>query len=220
MAVPRLTLYLDIVSPFAYLAYYVTRHSPTFAKCSVTYVPIFLGGLMKACENTPPLKIKNKDKWIDLERRRWARAFSVPMVDDMPKGFPPLTLAVMRAVCAVSVLSPNQLIPCLDALYRSFWVEGNANIGKPEGFMPVLEKTLGGTAAEEVLKASSEPRIKDLLTSNTDKAFQSGAFGLPWFECTNTEGKTEGFWGVDHLGQVVNFLGLDRSLDGGFKSLL
>lgn len=68
---------------------------------------------------------------------------------------------------------------------------------------------------------SSEPRIKDLLTSNTDKAFQSGAFGLPWFECTNAEGQTEGFWGVDHLGQVVNFLGLDRSLDRGiFKSLL
>jgi 2-hydroxychromene-2-carboxylate isomerase len=67
---------------------------------------------------------------------------------------------------------------------------------------------------------STEPRIKSLLTSNTDKAFQSGAFGLPWFECTNTEGQTEGFWGIDHLGQVVDFLGLDRSLDSGFKSLL
>lgn len=47
----------------------------------------------------------------------------------------------------------------------------------------------------------------------------SGAFGLPWFECTNSKGETEGFWGVDHMGLVVEFLGLDRS-DQGFKALL
>lgn len=79
------------------------------------------------------------------------------MTDAMPKGFPPQTLAVQRAVCAVSVLSPNNLIPCLDALYHSFWVDGNADIGKPEGFLPVLEKTLGGETAEEVLKAVRLP---------------------------------------------------------------
>ncbi|KAI4097496.1 MAG: hypothetical protein LQ344_000228 [Seirophora lacunosa] len=56
---PKLVLYLDIVSPFAYLAYYVVRHSPVFAHCDVTYVPVFLGGIMKACGNTPPIYIKS-----------------------------------------------------------------------------------------------------------------------------------------------------------------
>lgn len=220
MAAPRLTLYLDIVSPFAYIAYYITRHSPTFAKCNVTYVPIFLGGLMKACDNTPPIRVKNKDKWINIERLRWARRFSVPMVERTPEGFPPLTLGVQRALCAISLRSPTKLTDAVDALYRSFWVDSNTAIGNPEGFMPVLEKVLGKEGADEVLKASTSDEVKTLLTSNTDKAMASGAFGLPWFECTNSKGETEGFWGVDHMGLVAEFLGLDRSLDQGFKALL
>lgn len=62
--------------------------------------------------------------------------------------------------------------------------------------------------------------MKALLGSNTDHSFDSGAFGLPWFECTNATGDTEGFWGVDHLGQVADFLGLDRALDKGFRAAL
>lgn len=67
---------------------------------------------------------------------------------------------------------------------------------------------------------SLQPQIKGLLASNTDRAFKSGAFGLPWFECTNPKGQTEGFWGVDHLGQVADFLGLDRTVDKGFRASL
>jgi hypothetical protein len=105
---PRLTLYVDTVSPFAYEAYYILRVSarhdssrssqpsqlndlcsilsgredcyfqevwtlggsrtlirsslqndPVFKKCEIVYVPIFLGGVMKACGNTPPIKVKS-----------------------------------------------------------------------------------------------------------------------------------------------------------------
>lgn len=36
------------------------QNSPTFAKCNVTYVPILLGGLMNACNNTAPINIKSE----------------------------------------------------------------------------------------------------------------------------------------------------------------
>ena len=62
--------------------------------------------------------------------------------------------------------------------------------------------------------------VKERLKANTDQAFKSGAFGIPWFECTNIKGETEGFWGIDHLGQVADFLGLDRGSDRGFKAVL
>lgn len=65
-----------------------------------------------------------------------------------------------------------------------------------------------------------QPQIKGLLASNTERAFKSGAFGLPWFECTNSKGETEGFWGIGHLGQVADFLGLDRTADKGFRASL
>lgn len=62
--------------------------------------------------------------------------------------------------------------------------------------------------------------MKEQLISNTTRAFNLGAFGVPWFQCTAPGGKTEGFWGIDHLGQVADFLGLDRGLDKGFRASL
>jgi len=78
--VPKITLYLDTVSPFAYIAFHVLqvstqRHesyqgqqrakrcyqnNPVFRECSITYIPIFLGGLMKQCGNTAPINITSK----------------------------------------------------------------------------------------------------------------------------------------------------------------
>jgi 2-hydroxychromene-2-carboxylate isomerase len=61
---------------------------------------------------------------------------------------------------------------------------------------------------------------KDLLAKNTDLALANGAFGLPWFIATNEAGVTETFWGVDHLAQVTEHLGLRRPNSGGWKALL
>ncbi|KAJ5579922.1 thioredoxin-like protein [Penicillium hispanicum] len=207
MDAPKITLYVDI-------------NSATFAKCEVTYVPILLGGLMRACNNTPPINVKNKDKWINAERIRWARYFSVPIANSTPEGFPVRTLSVQRALGAISQMAPEKLPSAIEALYRSFWVDRNSKIGEPEGFTPVLETVLGKQGTQDVLSATSQPEIKGLLTANTDRAFRSGAFGLPWLECTDANGKTEGFWGVDHLGQVADFLSQDRSRDLGFKAVL
>lgn len=77
MGVPKITLYVDIVSPFAYIAFHIlkvrqgsnnscretlttSQNSPTFAKVDVNYVPILLGGLMHACGNSPPITIKSE----------------------------------------------------------------------------------------------------------------------------------------------------------------
>ncbi|KAJ6104467.1 thioredoxin-like protein [Penicillium sp. IBT 18751x] len=216
---PKITLYVDVISPFAYIAFHVLKNSPTFAKVDVTYVPILLGGLMQACDNSPPINIKNKDKWINKERERWATYFSVPMADRPPDGFPVRTLAVQRALCALSLKAPAKMPAALEALYRAFWVERNSAVAEPEGFLPILENVLGKHGTEEILSAMGQPDVKGLLMSNTDQAFKEGAFGLPWLVCTDANGKTEGFWGVDHLGQVADFLSLNHR-DAGFKALL
>lgn len=61
---------------------------------------------------------------------------------------------------------------------------------------------------------------KPILLKNTDKALADGAFGLPWYTCTNSKGETEGFWGVDHLGQVCEYLDLEKPKQGGWRALL
>lgn len=69
--------------------------------------------------------------------------------------------------------------------------------------------------------AEATTKGKATLTKNTDHAFAAGAFGLPWMVCTNTKGETEGFWGVDHFGQVAQFLDLPKPrTSGGWKLVL
>lgn len=78
------------------------------------------------------------------------------------------------------------------------------------------------------MEDANRDEAKRKLTENTDRAFESGAFGMPWFECVNSKGEREGFWGFDHLGQVVRFLELNGEAGGkvetglveGMKSML
>ncbi|OQO08846.1 hypothetical protein B0A48_05736 [Cryoendolithus antarcticus] len=220
MARPKLTLYLDIVSPFAYIAFYVVQNNPIFKRCDVTYIPIFLGGVMQACGNTPPIKIRNKDKWIGLERDRWATRFNIPIFAGVPEGFPANTLASGRTLALIEREHPSQLPAAYSALFRTYWVDGSP-VQKPEVVASALATVFGKAEAEELVARTGEAEVKKLLNSNTELALQSGAFGLPWFECTNSEGVKEGFWGVDHFGQVVDFLGLERREGGeGFRSML
>lgn len=37
---------------------------------------------------------------------------------------------------------------------------------------------------------------------------------------TNAKGETEGFWGVDHMGQLCDHLGLERPSGKGWQALL
>ncbi|KAH6622914.1 thioredoxin-like protein [Chaetomium tenue] len=234
MAAPKITLYVDTVSPFAYLAYYILRHDEVFKGCDITYVPIFLGGLMHKCGNTAPIKIKNKDTWINTERLRWARHFSVPMTPGLPPDFPANTLPIMRALCGLAESDAAaadgkqpRLTKALDEFFSQYW-EHAAATHKPEVLRATMVGLFGEKEAEEILTTSTTPPAKTALTTNTDAAFAAGAFGLPWVYCTNSAGESEGFFGVDHLGQVAQFLGLARPSPGaegkgsgsGWKALL
>lgn len=214
---------------------------------------------MKACDNRPPIQIKStlspfflssqttklsplldKDKWINVERLRWAKAFSIPIAAETPDGFPPSTLACQRALTALTI-SPHKtkLTSALDAVYATFWIDRKP-IQNPEIFITALAKVVGERDAKELFEKGSSPEVKKRLAEATEEAFRDGAFGLPWFvgelifffcipamlvradegTATNAKGEKEGFWGFDHLGQVCDHLGLERPVSGGWKSLL
>lgn len=71
------------------------------------------------------------------------------MAEDYPPGFPQMTLGIMRAVCALTVLHPGKegqgiLCEVLDALFKSSWVERRKTNEKE-----VLEEVLGGVLGRE-----------------------------------------------------------------------
>lgn len=71
------------------------------------------------------------------------------MADAMPPGFPALTLTIMRAMCALTVLKPGQesLVMCLDALFEAYWVRHEKTIEKD-----VLARVLTQVLGEETTK--------------------------------------------------------------------
>lgn len=149
------------------------------------------------------------------------------MVVDVPAGFPPLTLSIMRCLCALTILSPSAsvaqaiLIKSLDAFFAAYWVHGRNTIDKEIMSDILLTDVLDGDEERlgKVLECAGKEG-KKLLLENTDAAFREGAFGLPWFVCEDAHGNKEGFWGVDHLGCVVEFLGLGEMRMGRWKSVL
>jgi 2-hydroxychromene-2-carboxylate isomerase len=68
--------------------------------------------------------------------------------------------------------------------------------------------------------AEAETAGKAGLKENTDKAFANGAFGLPWMVATDSAGHTVAFWGVDHMGQLLQFLGIEKPGHGNWRSIL
>ncbi|KAH7391945.1 thioredoxin-like protein [Pyrenochaeta sp. MPI-SDFR-AT-0127] len=220
MSKPQITLYVDIVSPFAYIGFYILKNSPVFKNCGITYVPILLGGLMNACGNTPPISIKNKDKWINLERKRWAKTFNIPISLNAPPGFPINTLPIQRTLASLSLSHPQSVESAISLFYENFWVQYHEPT-KPENILAILRTIVGSDAeAQKVLERTKSDEVKKILTENTNKAFKDGAFGLPWFTATNAKGESEGFWGVDHLGQMCDFLDLERPSGKAWRALL
>ncbi|EME39674.1 hypothetical protein DOTSEDRAFT_139146 [Dothistroma septosporum NZE10] len=215
----HITLFVDIISPFGYMAYWLTRNSPAFSSFQISYFPILLGGLNQQTGGVPPINIKNKDTWIGKERLRWAKQFSIPISEGMPDPFPQSTVNTQRALCYISSKHPDRMTDALDALYHAFWVEGKT-IGKPEVISAALEPKLGESLTKEVMEGIKSDEVKKMLVENTKTAFADGAFGLPWFKATNVAGETEGYWGVDHVGQLLQHMGVETKGEGGYKAML
>lgn len=152
---------------------------------------------------------------------------------DVPDGFPANTLQVMRTICAVGQLAgagqsqppassePAQqqaIVKVLDAFFDAYWIRSRDITDKNVAADVLTSAGCDDLAALSELAAGD---AKKILTENTERAFADGGFGLPWFVCENDRGEREGFWGVDHLGAMVDFLGLERPAGrGGWKAML
>ncbi|KAL7269415.1 hypothetical protein RUND412_007922 [Rhizina undulata] len=221
---PKLKFYIDVVSPYTYLAFHVIRDTPAFRRCNITYVPVFLGGIMHATGNRPPITIKNKGAYMPHDLERWATKFGVPMARGTPKGFPLNTLLTQRSLVALQRSHPDVLEVAMEKLLEALWVE-RKSVDTEEVLVDVLSSIVVRNDAKEIVaRAKNDETVKARLKENTEDALESGSFGLPWIVATNSEGKTDVFWGFDHLGLVADFLGLDvgvgKEIIGGEQGLV
>lgn len=185
----------DIVSPAAYIAWNVLPKIAEKAGAEIVYTPIFLGGLMEAAGNRPPMTCPNKGRWMGSDLSRCAGLYGLKYSRN--DKFPQMTLHHMRG--AVALLGESVFEPYVTRMYRALHAE-NQVIDDPANMATLLGEV--GIDGQDFMARIGDQAVKDRLKANTDSACARGAFGAPTFFIGDTM-----HFGQDRLWMVAEDLG-------------
>lgn len=191
--------YYDFGSPNAYLAHRVIPGIEERTGARFTYVPILLGGLFKLTGNRPPIMaFANVPNKLAYERRETERFIALHGLSEftMNPHFPVNTLMLMRGAVAAGRQGLHESY--MKSMFRFMW-EDPRKLDDLEVLMRTLDDA--GLPAEELIALSRAQSVKDELLSNTQAAFEAGAFGSPSFIVDG-----ELFFGKDRLPAVEHSL--------------
>ena len=185
----------DFGSPNAYLSHRVVPAIEVRTGARFVYTPVLLGGIFKLTNNQSPIvafaNVKNKLDYEMLETRRFVARHKLDAFTFNPY-FPVNTLQIMRG--AVAAEAEGVLAAYVEAVFQHMW-ERPKKMDDPEVIRAAL--TESGLDAERLLARTQDPRVKDTLAANTQRAVERGAFGVPTFFV----GK-EMYFGKDRLRDV------------------
>lgn len=180
----------DVGSPTTYLAH---RRLPAIVArtgATVDYVPVLLGGIMKATGNAPPGMVAPRGRWMNIDMARYARREGITLV--MNPDFPINTMVMMRMLTAAR--NTPDFAPLLEAFFVAMW-EKPRNMGDPAEVAEVL--TAAGFNPASWLEKANDPAVKAALVTATEQAVARGTFGAPTFFVGD-----EFFFGQDRLDWV------------------
>jgi 2-hydroxychromene-2-carboxylate isomerase len=187
------TLYFDLGSPYGYLA---VERAGSVLGVEPELQPIFLGAIFK---------YRGYGSWADTgdraqnleEVERRARAYGLPPVR-WPPGWPPNTLAAMRAATWAGRLGAAREFAL--AAYRRAFVEGRS-LGEIETVLEAADAA--GLRASELPVAIQDPELKQDLREATDGAWEAGVRGVPSLRVGS-----EVYYGDDRLDEAAAALRL------------
>ena len=81
-------------------------------------------------------------------------------------------------------------------LWVAYWKD-HMDISKPEIMTDCLRRHFTEDEARQIIEGGTSPRYKKLLTEETARLVEKGAFGAPWFVVRSKDGKEEPFFGSD-----------------------
>ncbi len=184
---PSATFYLDVGSPFAYLA--AERIDTLFPADSIAWQPVSLGGLFKANGRSSWALAgpeRRRDGMAEVERRATERR--LPPVR-WPDPWPGNYLMAMRAATYTNQLGRGRDF-LVQALRDGFQRGRDLSLA-----VHVLESAEQvGLDPVDVERATADPDVKLALREATDAAHELGVFGVPTVAVAG-----ELFWGDDRL---------------------
>ncbi len=194
----HITFYLDVISPYAYLAFERLPQALLGLSYSVTYKPILFAALLKHHEQLGPAEIPGKREWTYRQVLWLARQHGIPL--DLPARHPFNPLALLRlAVACDPHGTPNRYV--CETLFRHVW-RGGAEAADPQRLTAL-------TAQLAPPQDVNGAKVKTQLQAHSDEAIMQGVFGVPTLV---VDGKL--FWGLDALPMLRAFLLGEAWFDG------
>lgn len=185
----KLEFFYDYVSLYSYLADSQMKNLPGV---EIVYRPMLLGAVMKETGNWAPGIVKAKGKHLEVDARRWAERYGIPM--KMNPVFPQNTVKALRL--ALVALGQGGFDAVHKSMFDAMWVN-ERNLDD--------QQLIAEIAAEADLSASAveDSAIKDALKANTAEAVERGVFGAPTFFVGD-----EMFFGNDRFEFIREALGI------------
>lgn len=211
--------HLDCASPYSYFALlHLKRIRPILTSygITVTFVPVFLGGINHATGNQPPSTLPARARYGPHDMKRAVQHFQTAPLTS-PPFFPMVSLLPQRCMC---VLQRDYDQNIYETIWERLWLwvfNKHVDLAKPENMKAVLLEggELNETQCDEVLRLATTKAIKDVLNANTKKAIEDyGAYGCPWLWVTRTDenGKVEAaepIFGSDRWVYMYRLLGVE-----------
>jgi 2-hydroxychromene-2-carboxylate isomerase len=175
----QLVFHLDVISPFAYLAF--ERLPQVLQGCNVVvhYRPVLFAGLLQHWGHKGPAEIEPKRAWTFRHVAWLAQHHGIPLHTPAVHPFNPLALLRLTLACG-----PNRQV--VQAVMNHVWL-GGGDASDPTRLAAL-------TAQLAPAQDPNGDAVKQQLRSNTQAAINAGLFGVPAFEL---DGRL--FWGLDAL---------------------
>lgn len=186
----QITVYLDFISPYAYLAFEALPQALMGHSYSVSYKPVLFAALLKHHGQMGPAELPSKRDWTYRQVLWLAHQHGIEL--QLPASHPFNPLALLRLALACDALGlPNRYV--CETVFRHVW-RGGAE-ASDAARLQALTQSLNPA------RAPSSDEVKTQLKAHTDEAIALGAFGVPTL---SVDGKL--FWGFDALPMLRDYL--------------
>ncbi|GAA5999918.1 uncharacterized protein JCM10292_003537 [Rhodotorula paludigena] len=206
-----LTLYYDVVSPWSMIAYTVLQRYRTRWNANIVLKPMFLGGIMVASGNKPPITVKNKGLWMNGKDLPLAAKF-YELEYKHPESFPVNTIHCMRVLRAVEDKLPDRLEKATELFFDAVWRPSSGKTANdaitPSTYPTLLKALFSDSEIKQLLEHANSEEIKGKLKSESKQLVEEGgAFGFPWIVAQRDDGAQYPFFGSDRFEQIAFWLG-------------
>jgi len=188
-----ITMHLDFVSPYAWLAFQQLPQTLQGLNVHVTYRPVLLAALLRHSNNPGPMETPAKRLWTYRHTEWLGQHLGVPLQTPASHPFNPLPL-LRLALHTSEDGSINRYVA--ETVFRHVWEGGG------DALDPARVQALQTTLAAQMNPAPDiADQAKQWLRSNTEAASAQDIFGVPAFEVAG-----QVFWGLDSLPMLRDFL--------------